>query len=181
MRRKLPRRRFDSRFVHSANVAFTLTIIGVACASCATPDAETVRPAIEAEIEKSLDATRRQDIEAFMAGFAPGFEIVGPDRRRRVSLENLRAETLRDWMIIPATRDLWMHVESLRARGDSAVAWTSQRWDRLMLERDGVTRDTVVTTQRHRELWRRTPAGWRRARVEELGGSIEVNGKPYTP
>jgi len=106
-------------------------------------------------------------------------------RRRRVSLETLRAETLRDWHIIPATRDLWMRIDSIHARrdaaGDGAVVWTSQRWDRLMLERDGVKRDTVVTTQKHRELWRRTSAGWRRVRVEALGGSIEVNGRPYTP
>ena len=140
-----------------------------------------VRRAVEAEIAKSLDATRRQDIDAFMAGFAPDFTIVGPDGTRRVTMATLRAETLRDWGIIPATRDLRMRVDSLSALGDSAVVWTSQRWDRLMLERDGVTRDTVVTTQGHRELWRRTAAGWRRARVTELGGTVEVNGKPYTP
>jgi hypothetical protein len=49
-----------------------------------------------------------------------------------------------------------------------------------MHQRDGTTRDTVVTTQLHREVWRKTPERWRRAEVKELGGTVEVNGKPFT-
>jgi hypothetical protein len=60
------------------------------------------------------------------------------------------------------------------------VVYTAQRWDRLMLQRDGTTRDTVVTTQRHREVWRKMPDRWRRTEVKELGGTVEVNGKPFT-
>lgn len=50
-----------------------------------------------------------------------------------------------------------------------------------MLRRDLVTVDTVLTTQRHRETWRRTRAGWRQYFIEELGGQIWLNGKPYKP
>jgi hypothetical protein len=63
--------------------------------------------------------------------------------------------------------------------GDSVVVYTDQRWERLMLQRDLVTRDTVITTQKHREVWRRIGGGWRLSRVKELGGTILVNGKPY--
>lgn len=159
--------------------------VPAACASPPPPDARattsSVRASIEAEIARSLDATRRQDIDAFMSGFAPDFEIVAPGGGGdRVTLADLRTNMLRDWAIIPATRALTMRVDSIApAARDSAVVYTDQRWDRLMLERDGVTRDTVVTTQKHRELWRRTPDGWRRARVTELGGTVVVNGKPY--
>jgi len=141
--------------------------------------APSVRPAIEAEIARSLEATRLQDIEAFMDGFAPDFAIAASDGDQGTRAD-LRSHTLRDWAIIPATHSLWMRIDSLPVMGgDTAVVYTMQRWDRLMLERDGLTRDTVVTTQAHRELWRRTAAGWRRARVQELGGTVQVNGQPY--
>lgn len=65
--------------------------------------------------------------------------------------------------------------------GDTATVYTSQRWERLMLQRDGETTDNVVTTQKHRETWRKTPDGWRLYDVEELGGEVFINGEPYDP
>ena len=115
-----------------------------------------------------------------MATFTPDFEETADDGDQG-KLADLRAHALRDWAIIPATRDIWARIDSLGpVAGDTVVVYTSQRWDRLMLERDGVTRDTVVTTQKHRELWRRTKSGWRLSRVKELGGTVMVNGKPYS-
>ena len=141
---------------------------------------DSVRVSIQTEIDRSLDATRRKDIDTFIDGFVSDFQIVTPDGKR-ITRDDLRANTVRDWSIIPATRDLWMRIDSLGAvGGDTAVVYTAQRWDRLMLQRDGVTRDTVVTTQRHREVWRKTQERWRRAEVKELGGTVEVNGKPFT-
>jgi len=139
------------------------------------------RSAIQAAIDRSVDATRRQDIHAFMSGFAPQFEL-STGGGERASLAQLRANALRDWAIIPATRDIWTRINSMGpVAQDSAIVYTSQRWDRLMLERDGVTSDTVVTTQEHRELWKHTAGGWKSARVTELGGTILVNGTPFTP
>jgi hypothetical protein len=138
-----------------------------------------VRSKIEAEIARSLDATKRQDIQAFMDGFAPEFEVEATDGDQG-TLGVLRANTLREWAIIPATLAISMRIDSLKTEGPrTAVVFTDQRWERLMLERDGVTRDTVVTTQRHREIWRRGTVGWRRSKVTELGGTVMVNGKPY--
>jgi hypothetical protein len=156
-------------------------IVTIACTAGAGKQQSlaTVRTAIEAEIARSIEATRRQDIDTYMDGFAPEFEIQADDGAQG-TLADLRAHALRDWAIIPATRDIRERIDSMGpVVGDSAVVYTAQRWDRLMLERDGITRDTVVTTQRHRELWRRTSRGWRRAGVKELGGTVEVNGKPY--
>lgn len=162
-------------------------ILSIAFSGCgknknATPDtsASAVQSAIQAEIERSLDATRRKDINTFLDGFVPDFQIITPEGSR-ITRDTLRTNTLRDWSIIPATRDLWMRIDSLGPVGsDTAVVFTAQRWDRLMLERDGVTRDTVVTTQKHREVWRMTTGRWWRAEVKELGGTVEVNGKPFT-
>jgi hypothetical protein len=161
-------------------------ILSIALSNCTSKNAmpgnsaSTVRSAIQAEIDRSLDATRRKDIDTFIDGFVPDFQIVTPEGSR-ITRDTLRTNTLRDWSIIPATRELWMRIDSLgQVGGHTAVAYTSQRWDRLMLERDGVTRDTVVTTQKHREVWRMTAGRWRRAEVKELGGTVEVNGKPFT-
>jgi hypothetical protein len=42
--------------------------------------------------------------------------------------------------------------------------------------------DTVVTSVKHREVWRRLPQGWRVARIEELWhGPILVNGQVNKP
>jgi hypothetical protein len=162
-------------------------ILSIALGSCekrknATPDnsVPAVQSSIQAEIDRSLEATRRKDINTFIDGFVPDFQIITPEGSR-ITRDTLRTNTLRDWAIIPATRDLWMRIDSVGPVGrDTAVVYTSQRWDRLMLQRDGVTRDTVVTTQKHREVWRMTTGRWRRAEVKELGGTVEVNGKPFT-
>lgn len=94
----------------------------------------------------------------------------------------------RSWSIIPQTLAIAPRIDSLRlftpgtgGAGDSAAVWTSQRWERLMLCRDGETRDTVLTMQQHRETWRRTARGWRQYHVEELGGQVWLNGKLYRP
>lgn len=165
---------------------FVVALIALSVvASCRASDdrpasaRDPVRDSIAVAIERSLDATRRKDIDVFMAGFAPDFALQATDGNQG-TLADLRAHTLRDWGIIPATRDLWMRIDSVgMSSPDSAVVYTSQRWDRLMLQRDGIARDTVVTTQKHRELWRHTTSGWKQARITELGGTVMVNGKPY--
>lgn len=165
-------------------ILVVLSIVVPGCNSrsdAAKTDSGTpVRSAIQTQIDRSLDATRRKDIDVFIDGFVPDFQILTPDGHR-ITREDLRANTVRDWAIIPVTRDLWMRIDSLGAvGGDTAVVYTAQRWDRLMLQRDGTTRDTVVTTQQHREVWRKMPDRWRRAQVKELGGTVVVNGKPFT-
>jgi hypothetical protein len=92
-----------------------------------------------------------------------------------------RANVLRDWSIIERTLAIDVKIDSLVVRGDSATVFTSQRWERMMYRRDGVTLDTVVTTQKHREAWSRTLQGWRNFRTHELGGTVMINGQLYNP
>ncbi|MDB6147682.1 MAG: hypothetical protein JWO45_1346 [Spartobacteria bacterium] len=96
-----------------------------------------------------------------------------------ITRDELRKHILRDWSIIPRTLAIQTKIDSLEVHGAEAIVHTSQRWERQMLERDGKTVDTVLTTQKHRENWRRTPRGWMGYEVKELGGEVFVNGKPY--
>jgi hypothetical protein len=147
----------------------------------------SVRAEVQAAIDRGVEATRRQDIEAYMAEL-PEDLAVRNDSGRVLTRDELRADVLRSWAIIPRTLAIQVVIDSLHllapasgGAGDSVAVWTSQRWERLMRRRDGITVDTVLTTQRHRETWRRTTTGWRQYVVEELGGEVWLNGKPYRP
>jgi hypothetical protein len=156
-----------------------VTGLTLACSRRAAPLAN-VQAAISAEIARGVDATRTKNIDAYMDQIPLGMEI-RDERGAIITRDQQRVNTLRDWSIIALTRAISVVIDSLTARDDSVIVYTYQRWDRLMYERDGRTLDTVVTTQRHRELWRRGPQGWRSYRIEELGGTVEINGKPYAP
>ena len=174
--------------LHATSAVAFAGALGIFAAACAPNSsgsaagrAADARSQIDAQIVRTVDATRRQDIDAYMATFTPDFEELENDGGQG-KLADIRAHALRDWAIIPATRDIWARIDSMgTVAGDTVVVYTDQRWDRLMLQRNGIVRDTVVTTQKHREVWRRTKAGWRLSRVKELGGTIMLNGKPYTP
>ena len=148
---------------------------------------DSIRAAIQAAIDRGVEATRRQDIDAYMAELPEDLTIRN-DSGRVVTRDELRADALRSWAIIPKTLAIAVSIDSVRllppasgGLGDSAHVWTAQRWERLMRRRDGVAVDTVLTTQAHRETWRRTARGWRQYVIEELGGQVWVNGKPYRP
>ena len=143
------------------------------------PRAES-EAAIEAAIARGVEATRAQDIEAYMA-LIPEDAILRVDTGEIVTRDQLRANALRDWSIIPRTLSIGVAIDSIDLNGDSATVYTSQRWERLMFQRDGKTTDTVLTTQRHKERWRKTPRGWFAYEVEELGGEVFMNGKRYKP
>lgn len=142
---------------------------------------ESVRALIEAEIALGVRATWEQDIEAFMDGVPPDYRIQD-ESGEVITREQLRANTLRNWAVIPRTLDLTIVVDSLELTSDSvAIVWNSQRWERLMGRPDRLGEDTVLTTQKHRETWRLTNGRWLNYVIEELGGEIFVNGKPYRP
>jgi hypothetical protein len=140
----------------------------------------SARTQIEVAIGRSVEATRTQDIDAYMAAIPKDF-VIRDASGAVITREQLRAHTLRDWSIIPKTLSISVTIESIALDGESATVHTSQRWERLMLQRDGRTTDTVLTTQKHKETWRHTQGGWFAYEVEELGGEVFVNGKRYQP
>lgn len=171
---------------HPAVVLLAGALVFGACASsdeegAGTRNVEEVRQQIEEQIERGVLATRDEDIEAYMAGL-PDDLVIYDEHGGVISREQQRAAVLRDWEVITRTLGIAVVVDSLALAGDSAATvYTSQRWERMMLRPDRSGEDTVLTTQRHRETWRRTPQGWRMYEVEELGGTVMVNGKPYSP
>jgi hypothetical protein len=142
---------------------------------------EAVRALIEAEVARGIRATWEKDIDAFMDGVPLDYRIYD-ESGEVITREQLRANTLRNWAVIPRTLALTILVDSLELSSDSvAVVWSSQRWERLMGRPDRPGEDTVLTTQKHRETWRLTNGRWLNYVIEELGGEIVVNGKPYRP
>lgn len=127
-------------------------------------------------------ATIAEDIEAYMA-FVPEASVIDDTSGETIDRDQLRADILRDWAVIPETLSLEQGVESVTMNGcESAELFVNQRWERTMLRPNGAAgTDRILTTQRHRETWRHTPDGWRGFEVEELGGDIFVNGERYEP
>lgn len=160
----------------------------VLAAGCATAPAapvariEAVRAEIEAAIARGVEATRTQDIDAYMEGI-PEDLVVHDESGEVVTRDELRASTLRDWSVIPETLAIEVVIDSLELGddGDTATVYTSQRWERRMLRPDGSGSNVVLTTQRHRETWRETDRGWLLYEVEELGGEVFVDGERYEP
>jgi hypothetical protein len=137
-----------------------------------------VRAAIQQQLDRAGEATRAEDINTYMDCIPEDFRLKD-EQGAAIARDELRKNILRDWAIIPRTIALETKIDSLEVHGAEATVYTSQRWEREMLERDGKTIDTVLTTQKHREKWRNTARGWMGYEVKELGGDVFVNGKPY--
>lgn len=160
-------------------------VLGVAaCGWAAAPscDVADVRAEIEAVLAETGRATRAQDIDAYMR-LIPEGALIDDTSGEQIDREALRANVLRDWAVIPETIALEHTVESVEMRGcDEAIAMVGQRWERTMTRPNNAPGvDRILTTQRHRETWRRTADGWRAFHIEELGGEIYVNGELYAP
>lgn len=139
---------------------------------------------VKNEIQQALDQCVRavtiKDIDLYMQGIPDDFQIKD-ENGEIITREMQRNYALRDWAIIDSTLDNRYVVDSLQVSGDSAIAFTSQEWKRLMFQRDGITLDTVLTTQLHKETWRKVYGNWRNYGIEELGGKIYINGKQFVP
>ncbi|MBL7870050.1 MAG: hypothetical protein JNM78_00455 [Cyclobacteriaceae bacterium] len=158
----------------------TLCLILIFLAGC--NNQKRIELAIEKEIQKQLDkcvhAVNTKNIDSYMDLLPIDF-VIYDQNGEIISREQQRVYTLRDWAIIDVTLNNMYKVDSIQVFGDSVIAYTSQRWERLMFQRDGITKDTVLTTQRHFETWKKTTFGWLNYGVKELGGEIFINGELY--
>ena len=140
-----------------------------------------IKEQIKKEIEEGIKATRTKNIELYMSQL-PNDLILIDENGKLISKEQQRENTLRDWAIIDTTLNIEMKIDSIRfLKKDSVIVFTSQSWERMMFQRDGIKTDTVLTTQKHRETWKRNDIGWFGYYIEELGGTILINGKEYNP
>jgi hypothetical protein len=126
----------------------------VASVTCASPSPPAAVPSLD-------DPVVRHAIEAYMECI-PEDWLLQDKNGNRVTREHLRANVLRDWSIIPRTLAIETKIDSLQVHGDAATVYTSQRWERHMLRRDGKPK---------------TPFS-RRRNIARLGGMPRTAGRP---
>ena len=125
-----------------------------------TPAARAARKEIARQIARRVDATRRKDADALLADAGAGW--VTPDGRR-LTREDMREALLREWEPVERTIDFTVHIDSLRlVDPDSAVVYTSQRWERILVTQDG-SRHAVATSAWMEQPWTRRSGAWRGA------------------
>ena len=142
-------------------------------------DVRSTMTAIQKELDDSVEATRTKDIDRYMEQIPANMTVQAKEPGKTVSRDQLRQDVLRQWSVIKDTVLIFNRIDQIEIQADRATVWTSQRWERNMYERDHRTVDFVVTTQKHREEWREINGHWEVLTVQELGGEIFVNGKPY--
>lgn len=140
---------------------------------------QSVYEAINDEIEFALAATRDRDIDLYMETVPADYRIVEEDGSV-TDRDALREKQLRAWSIITRTNRIDQRITGfqLGCEGECATVWTSQRWDRQMLGRDGRSEHNVVTTQDHKERWELRESRWINTAIDELGGTVLVDGRP---
>ena len=149
--------------------------------SCKTKNNQTdaeIKIDIQKQLDKCVQAVSTKNINLYMDLIPEDF-IIRDQSGEIISREKQKEYTLRDWSIIDTTLNNKFVVDSITTYGDSVIAYTSQKWERLMFRQDGKTKDTIITTQKHTETWKKTPKGWLNYDVQELGGNIFINGKLY--
>ncbi len=137
-----------------------------------------IKEEIQSQLDRCVKAIETKDIELYM-DLIPEEFVIYDESGEVITREKQREYTLRDWSIIERTLSNQYTADSIHVFGDSAIVYTSQRWERLMFQRDGKTIDTVLTTQKHVETWRKTNKGWMNFDVKQLGGQVFVNGKKF--
>jgi Domain of unknown function (DUF4440) len=159
----------------------TILLPNIAMFGCSTNNqqsASQVKNEIQMQLNNCAKAVETKDIELYMESIPEDF-VIHDESGEIISREKQKEYTLRDWSIIDRTLSNKYTADSIKLYGDSAVVFTSQRWERLMFQRDGKTTDTVLTTQLHQETWKKTKKGWLNYDVKELGGQVFINGKEY--
>lgn len=148
------------------------------CLACTTNT--QVKTEIQASLDQCVLAVSTKNIDLYMQGIPDDFEIKD-ENGELITKEMQREYALRDWAIIDTTLANKYIIDSLKVFRDSAIVFTSQKWKRMMFRRDGIMKDTVLTTQLHRETWKKKKGSWSNYLVEELGGEVFINGKKYEP
>lgn len=142
---------------------------------------ENIIGSIQNEISIMIQAVNNKDIETYMKKMPDDF-VIYDNSGEIITREKQREYTLRDWSIIEKTLNNEMNIDSIDfVSKDSLYVFTSQKWKRIMYRQDGIIKDTILTTQLHKELWKNKKNRWISYDVEELGGEVYINGQKYNP
>jgi ketosteroid isomerase-like protein len=140
--------------------------------ACRTPkpspslEASTVRQQLERQYEVNRQAFLKEDLDAIMALRTNDFHAVTPDNqtRDRAWMRHYTEGLLNG---IKRWNHLTFEIDSLEIVGDEARAIVRQHLDRMALRPDGKVHH-VETWATQREIWLRTPAGWKLRRVDSV-------------
>lgn len=152
-------------------------------ATAAPPDAlleNAVKEAIQDEIEQTNHAVATKDMALYMEQVPDDYRQVEDDGSvtDKAALQAMQEQA---WAVIPRTNRIEISITGfeLGCGGECATVRTDQLWDRQMLSRDGTSEHNVVTTQQHVERWELRGSRWINVSIEELGGTVTVDGEPY--
>ena len=163
------------KLLHLAMACQILT----ACASASVQsDASAARAEIQTVLRRMEDAARKKDAEAFTVADSV-ITITTPDGR---SMTRSRAELVDDqrqrWAAVLETKQIQLTLDSLRVRGDTAIVFTRQLWERIIRDPQG-QEHTRLTQATHRETWIRRSDGWHTRAVQILSqGPNLTDGRP---
>jgi ketosteroid isomerase-like protein len=156
-----------------------ITMTTVACrtqAPSATLEPSTVRQELERRYELNRQAFLKEDVDAIMALRTDDFHTVGPDNQLR---DRAAMRRYTEGLLNGITRwnDLTTEIDSLEIVGNEARVTMRQHLDRMALRPDGKLHH-VETWATQREIWIRTPAGWKLRRVDSVSDQRRlVDGK----
>jgi ketosteroid isomerase-like protein len=141
-----------------------------------SPEAASVRQQLERQYELNRQAFLKEDLDAIMALRTDDFHTVGPDNQTR-NRAQMRQYTEGLLHGIERWNELTFKIDSLEIVGDEARAIVRQHLDRMALRPDGKVHH-VETRATQREIWLRTPAGWKLRQVDSVRGRRRlVDGK----
>ena len=158
-------------------LALTFLCLNVlAYAQKLSPEEEEAKRAIEARLADSVEAMRRHDTPARLAGFLPdwrGKKLDGEVMTLKDLEEYFRRQ---DGSIISVAPETGTVVDTIELKGNEATAHTSQRFVRTVRGADGKPAE-VRSSVTHKEVWVKTERGWFSKSIEELEqGPTFVNG-----
>ena len=137
----------------------------------------TVRAELEQAYARNRAAMLAKDVAAAMALRTEDFHSIGPDGRTndRATMEgyirNFLAGVQR-WIAIEE------EIQDIELNGNEAAATVRQHLIRMQLRSDNRVHH-VETWVTQRETWRRTPEGWKMARVDQIRDQRRlVDGQP---
>ena len=177
--------------LHSARIAAVSALALLLSGCAAAPDASLTAPAasattvseasaraaLEAAYERNRQALLARDADAVIALRTADFVVTTPDGSTHDAQE--MADFTRNLLASVERWDaLSFEILSIAVAGDEAAADVRQQSIRLMRRPGGVTQ-LVENWVTQRETWRRSAAGWRIARVDNIRDQrVLIDGVP---
>jgi hypothetical protein len=126
---------------------------------------EEPRRAIEQQLARGVEATRRRDLDAFLAVLAPAFEARRYDGTR-LNRAALREMTERAWGVTGDIREIRHAIDAIVIEGSRAIVSLRTRYRRILMTPSGPY-DTLTTTMQ-RETWVHAGGAWLLLGLDEI-------------